>query len=316
MASSSAINKIQEVDGQLPTYRTLPHNLEAEQALLGAILINNEALNQVATFLEPPHFYLPVHGRILEAILKMIERGQIASPVTLKHYFDNDDSLSDVGGAQYLARLAGSAVTIINAEHYGRAIYDLAMRRQLIGIGEEIEFLNELSGAIVEALTEAKIAHTVQTADVRVVVWDENDEAANEIVEGVLDELFEEFEEDFDLEDLDEEEIEELRAEATAIRVALDAVSISYEIEVDDLGIELPLFDKDNEAAAVRAALDAAGIPDEVENDGFGIGWPLIDEKDEDAWEVIDQPYTTSGANSKSTTTTSRTTKKTKTERC
>lgn len=185
-----------------------------------------------------------------------------------------------------------------------------------IGIGEEIEFLNELSGAIVEALTEAKIAHTVQTADVRIVVWDENDEAANEIVEGVLDELFEEFEEDFDLEDLDEEEIEELRAEATAVRVALDAVSISYEIEVDDLGIELPLFDKDNEAAAVRAALDAAGIPDEVENDGFGIGWPLIDEKDEDAWEVIDQPYTTSGANSKSTTTTSRTTKKTKTERC
>ena len=85
---------------------------------------------------------------------------------------------------------------------------------------------------------------------------------------------------------------------------------------MDDLGIELPLFDKDNEAAAVRAALDAAGIPAEVENDGFGIGWPLIDEKDEDAWEVIDPPYTTSGANSKSTTTTSRTTKKPKTERC
>ena len=158
MATGSAINSIQEVDGQLPTYRTLPHNLEAEQALLGAILINNEALNQVATFLEPPHFYLPVHGRIFEAILKMIERGQIASPVTLKHYFDNDDSLSDVGGAQYLARLAGSAVTIINAEHYGRAIYDLAMRRELIGIGEEM--VNEAYDASLDESATAQIENS------------------------------------------------------------------------------------------------------------------------------------------------------------
>ena len=158
MATGSTINSIQEVDGQLPTYRTLPHNLEAEQALLGAILINNEALNQVATFLEPPHFYLPVHGRIFEAILKMIERGQIASPVTLKHYFDNDDSLSDVGGAQYLARLAGSAVTIINAEHYGRAIYDLAMRRELIGIGEEM--VNEAYDASLDESATAQIENS------------------------------------------------------------------------------------------------------------------------------------------------------------
>ena len=138
MATNSAITPLQEEDGQLSSFRTLPHNLEAEQALLGAILINNEAINHVAAFLEPVHFYLPVHGRIFEAVLKMIERGQIASPVTLKHYFDNDDSLSEVGGAQYLARLAGSAVTIINAEHYGRAILDLALRRDLIGIGEEM----------------------------------------------------------------------------------------------------------------------------------------------------------------------------------
>ena len=74
MATGTAINSIQEEDGQLPSYRTLPHNLEAEQALLGAILINNEALNQVAAFLEPAHFYLPVHGRVFEAVLKMIER--------------------------------------------------------------------------------------------------------------------------------------------------------------------------------------------------------------------------------------------------
>ena len=160
MATGSVINSIQEDDGQLPSYRTLPHNLEAEQALLGAILINNEALNQVAAFLEPAQFYLPVHGRIFEAVLKMIERGQIASPVTLKHYFDNDDSLSDVGGAQYLARLAGSAVTIINAEHYGRAIYDLAMRRELIGIGEDM--VNEAYDASLDESATAQIENSEQ----------------------------------------------------------------------------------------------------------------------------------------------------------
>ena len=160
MATGSVINSIQEDDGQLPTYRTLPHNLEAEQALLGAILIKNEALNQVAAFLEPGHFYLPVHGRVFEAVLKMVERGQIASPVTLKHYFDNDDSLSDVGGAQYLARLAGSAVTIINAEHYGRAIFDLAMRRELIGIGEDM--VNQAYDASLDESAVAQIENSEQ----------------------------------------------------------------------------------------------------------------------------------------------------------
>ena len=156
----NAINSIQDDDAELAEYRTLPHNLEAEQALLGAFLINNEALNQVAAFLEPEHFYLPVHGRVFEAVLKMIERGQIASPVTLKHYFDNDDSLSDVGGAQYLARLAGSAVTIINAEHYGHAIYDLAMRRELLGIGEDM--VNQAYDASLDESAVAQIENSEQ----------------------------------------------------------------------------------------------------------------------------------------------------------
>ena len=128
-----------------------------------------------------------------------------------------------------------------------------------IGIGEEIEFLNELSDAIAEALAEAGIAHTVQPAEVRVVVFNEDDEAAWEIVDGVLEELFDDYSDDFDPEDLDDEEIEELRAEAQVVRDALDAAGIPYEIEVDDLGIESPLFDEDDEAAweVVDAALDA-----------------------------------------------------------
>ena len=117
-------------------YREAPHNVEAEQALLGAILTNNEAMNRVSGFLTAEHFYEPVHGRIFAAALAMVERGQIANPVTLKTYFEADGALSDIGGAQYLARLAGAAVTIINAGHYGRAIFDLAMRRALIDVGE------------------------------------------------------------------------------------------------------------------------------------------------------------------------------------
>src|SRR5207248_8165745 len=92
-----------------------PANIEAEQALLGAILVNNAAFGRVAEFLAPEHFGNAVHGRIFAAIGKLIERGQIANPVTLKSLFDQDGALAEIGGAQYLARLAESAVTIINA---------------------------------------------------------------------------------------------------------------------------------------------------------------------------------------------------------
>lgn len=129
---------LEEAPAQIAGYRSLPSNLEAEQALLGALLINNEAANLVGAFLLPEHFFLPVHGRIFEAVLRMVERGQLANPVTLKHYFENDSALEEAGGARYLARLAGSAVTVINAEHYGRSIHDLALRRSLITIGEEV----------------------------------------------------------------------------------------------------------------------------------------------------------------------------------
>ena len=131
------VRSIEGEEGGPEEYRTLPHNIEAEQALLGAILINNEAASKV-TFLAPEHFFEGVHGRIFEAATKLIERGQIATPVTLKHFFEGDDALADVGGAQYLARLAGAAITIINAGDYGRAIHDLALRRQLIQVGEDM----------------------------------------------------------------------------------------------------------------------------------------------------------------------------------
>jgi hypothetical protein len=116
-----------------------PVNVDAEQALLGAILINNAAYGRVAEFLRADHFSNPVHTRIFAAIGALIERGQNANPITLKNLFDQDGALAEAGGAQYLARLATAAVTIINAEDYGRVIHDLALRRQLIAVACDID---------------------------------------------------------------------------------------------------------------------------------------------------------------------------------
>lgn len=115
-----------------------PHSLEAEQALLGALLHNNMAFERIAEFLRPEHFSDPIHGRIYTAISTLISRGHIADPITLKEYFDRDDAFADVGGGHYLAQLANAVISIINTEDYGRKIYDFYLRRQLIDIGENV----------------------------------------------------------------------------------------------------------------------------------------------------------------------------------
>jgi len=135
----------------VPGLRTQPHNIEAEQALLGAILINNEAYHRVSEFLRAEHFYEPVHGRIYAAIDRLIGRGRLADPLMLKAAFDEDEALQEFDGAQYLARLARAAETILNAEDYGRLIHDLALKRGLIRVGEDAvngayDPLNEASG--------------------------------------------------------------------------------------------------------------------------------------------------------------------------
>src|SRR5437868_11027960 len=134
--TSSRVALLREPNPEL--LRTPPYNTEAEQALLGAILINNTAYYRVCEFLQPEHFGNAVHGRIFAAIGKRLGRGQIANPVTLKNLFDQDGALTEIGGAQYLARLAGAAAAIINAEDYGRAVHDLYLRRELIGLGEDV----------------------------------------------------------------------------------------------------------------------------------------------------------------------------------
>ncbi|MEA2885023.1 MAG: replicative helicase [Bradyrhizobium sp.] len=126
-------------DPATPAYRTAPHNIEAEQQLLGAILINNDAFYRVSDFLEARHFFLRLHQEIFETSGSLIRMGKVANPVTLKTFVT--ESETDLGGMtvpQYLARLAAEATTIINAQDYGRTIYDLSIRRNLIEVGTDM----------------------------------------------------------------------------------------------------------------------------------------------------------------------------------
>ncbi|NKB54245.1 MAG: replicative DNA helicase [Rhizobiaceae bacterium] len=120
------------------SYRTAPNNIEAEQALLGAILINNDAFYRVSDFLEPDHFYEPLHRQIYKVTSDMIRAAKRANPVTIKTFLPEDEKVGEMTVSTYLARLASEATTIINAEDYGRSIYDLATRRNLVGIGEDM----------------------------------------------------------------------------------------------------------------------------------------------------------------------------------
>ena len=125
-------------DMAAPTYRSAPHNIEAEQSLLGAILVNNDAFYRVSDFLEPKHFFETVHQKIYETAGSLIRMGKVATPVTLKTFFPAEADILGMTVSQYLARLAAEATTIINAQDYGRTIYELSLRRDLIGIGEEM----------------------------------------------------------------------------------------------------------------------------------------------------------------------------------
>jgi replicative DNA helicase len=121
-----------------PNYRQAPHNIEAEQALLGAILVNNEAFYRVSDFLEPKHFFEPIHQKIYEVTAGIIRAGKVATPVTLKTFLPPDADVAGMSAPVYLARLAAEATTVINAGDYGRTIYDLSTRRDLIRIGEDM----------------------------------------------------------------------------------------------------------------------------------------------------------------------------------
>jgi len=134
---ATSLQQPEDLEEAGPGYRQPPNNAEAEMGLLGAILENNRAYERVSEFLHAEHFFDPLHGRIYDAASKLIERGQQANPTTLKHVFDTEE-FEEIGGHRYLAELAGATFSVINSEDYGRLIYDLFLRRQLIDLGTDV----------------------------------------------------------------------------------------------------------------------------------------------------------------------------------
>ncbi|MCF2513553.1 replicative DNA helicase [Sphingomonas sp. G124] len=123
---------------ETPATPSLPQNIEAEAALLGALMIDNRLVEDIQIRLKPHHFFEPLHGRIYEAILRMTDKNMVANPVTLKPMFDGDEAMKEVGGPAYLAQLTGSGAAVIGARDFAAQIYDLALLRALVGVGRDM----------------------------------------------------------------------------------------------------------------------------------------------------------------------------------
>ena len=124
--------------GESDAAAAMPHNIEAEQQLLGAILVNNDIYDRISSLVKPEHFYDPVHQRIFEIASTRIQKNALASPVTIKAFMEDDEGLKELGGPAYLARLAAAAISAYAARDYAQMIYELAVRRDLIRLGQDI----------------------------------------------------------------------------------------------------------------------------------------------------------------------------------
>ena len=115
-----------------------PSNLEAEQALLGSILVNNDIIDEVANVISPNIFYDPAHIKIYEVIENLNNRGMIANPITLKNYFEKDNMLKEVGGTEYLVKLTRFSGSAKQAVDYAKIIHEMYLRRELVLISNKL----------------------------------------------------------------------------------------------------------------------------------------------------------------------------------
>jgi len=138
MSGLTALQSATGAESEAGAVEVLPHNIAAEQQLLGAILSNNEVFDRIASLITAAHFYDPVHARIYDVAAARIQKNLLVSPVTLKPYFADDAGLAELGGAAYLVRLQGASISAFAARDYAQMIYDLAIRRELIALGRDI----------------------------------------------------------------------------------------------------------------------------------------------------------------------------------
>jgi len=117
-------------------FKELPNNIEAEQAVIGSILVSNDIFDDVSIIIDNKKFYDPVHQKIFAAIENLISKGMLANPITLKNYFENDNSLAELEGHEYLVKLTKFSTTIRQTIEYSKIVYDMHIRRELIKISE------------------------------------------------------------------------------------------------------------------------------------------------------------------------------------
>ena len=118
--------------------KSLPSNIEAEQALLGSILVNNDILDELSNIVNPTKFFDPIHRKIYEVIESLNSKGMIANPITLKNFFENNNNLSEIGGIEYLVKLTRYSASIKQAIDYAKVIHEMFLKRELITISEDI----------------------------------------------------------------------------------------------------------------------------------------------------------------------------------
>ncbi len=157
---TSSVSQVLAAEDTQDVFRAPPHNIEAERALLGAIMLNNRAYEAVSDYLQPEHFADAVHAKVFESASRLMEQGHQANPITLKTYLEQDPLIQDAGGMAFLTGLANSVVTIINSADYGKLIYDLYLRRELINVGHDM--VNEAFDSDLEHSAHNQIEHSEQ----------------------------------------------------------------------------------------------------------------------------------------------------------
>jgi len=119
--------------------KKLPSNIEAEQALIGSILVSNEIYDEITTIVDSQKFFDPIHEKIFDAIDMLISKGLLANPITLKNYFENNEGLKELGGHEYLIKITKFSTTSAKqAIDYANIVHEMHLRRELIKISEDV----------------------------------------------------------------------------------------------------------------------------------------------------------------------------------
>ena len=119
--------------------KKLPSNIEAEQSLIGSVLVNNDIIDEISNIVNAGKFFDPIHRKIYEVMENLNNKGMIANPITLKNYFENDSGLSEVGGVDYLVKLTRFSSSVKQAIDYAKIIHEMYVKRELIFISDGIE---------------------------------------------------------------------------------------------------------------------------------------------------------------------------------